>query len=75
MERYEKILIDSMSCEGIAVNRLSLSKDKTGFFITSRYPRILSAKIKLYQGDQILSLRSFNHEACPPHRKRHLRPA
>jgi len=66
MERYEKTLIDSRSCEGIVFNRLSLSKYKTGFFITSRYPRVLSEKIKLYQGDQILSPRSFNHEACPP---------
>jgi hypothetical protein len=75
MERYEKTLIDSRSFEGIAVNRLSLLKDKTGFFITSRYPRVLSEKIKLYQGDQILSLRSINYEACPPHPQRQLRPA
>ena len=60
MERYEKTLIDSRSCEGIVFNRLSLSKDKTGFFITNRYPRVLSEKIKLYQGDQIISLRSFS---------------
>jgi len=64
MERYEKSLIDSRSCEGIVFNRLSLSKDKTGFFITSRYPRVLSEKIKLYQGDQILSLRAFNPESA-----------
>ena len=51
MERYEKTPIDSRSCEGIAVHRSSLSKDKTGFFITNRYPRVLSEKIKLYQGD------------------------
>jgi hypothetical protein len=62
MERYEKTLINSRSCEGIAVNHLSLSKDKTGFFITSRYPRVLSEKIKLYQGDQSLSLQSFSQE-------------
>ena len=55
MERYEKTLIDSRSCKGIVFNRLSLSKDKPDFFITSRYPRVLSEKIKLYQGDQILS--------------------
>ena len=60
MERYEKTLIDLRSGEGIVFNRLSLSKDTTGFFITSRYPRVLSKRIKLYQGDQILSLRSFN---------------
>jgi len=53
-DSYEKTLIDSRSCESIVFNRLSLSKDKTGFFITSRYPRVLSEKIKLYQGDQIL---------------------
>jgi hypothetical protein len=47
-------------------NRLSLSNDKTGFFITSRYPRVLSEEIKLYQGDPIFSLRSFSHESCPP---------
>jgi len=75
MERYEKTLIDSRSCEEIVFNRLSLSKDKNGFFITIRYPRVLSEKIKLYQGDQILSLQSFNQEARPPHRRRHLRPA
>jgi hypothetical protein len=50
-DRYEKTLIDSSLCEGIVLNRLSLLKDKTGFFITSRYPRVLSEKIKLYQGD------------------------
>jgi hypothetical protein len=30
-----------------------LLKVKTCFFITSRYLRVLSEKIKLYQGDQI----------------------
>jgi hypothetical protein len=53
MDRYEKTLIDSRSCEGIVFNRLFLLKDKTDFFITNRYPRVLSEKIKLYQGDQI----------------------
>jgi hypothetical protein len=45
-DRYEKTLIDSKSYKEMAFNRLSLSKDKAGFFITSRYPRVLSEKIK-----------------------------
>ena len=43
-DRYEKTLIDSRSYERIFLNHLPLSKDKTGFFITSRYPRVLSGK-------------------------------
>jgi hypothetical protein len=39
----KKLFIDLRSCEGIVFYLLSLSKNKTGFFITSRYPRVLSA--------------------------------
>jgi hypothetical protein len=44
-DRYEKTLYDSRSCERIDLNHSLLSMDKTGFFITSRYPRVLSEKI------------------------------
>jgi hypothetical protein len=40
--------------ERIVVNRLPLSKDKTGFFITSPYPRVLSAFGVIFQ-------KKFNH--------------
>ena len=49
-DRYEKILIDLRSCEGIVFYLLSLSKDKTGFFITSHFPRVLPAFGVVFQG-------------------------
>jgi hypothetical protein len=45
MDRYEKTLIDLWSVNHIVFDHLPLSKDKIGFFITSRYPRVLSGKI------------------------------
>ena len=44
-DRYEKTLLDSRSCEHMVLNQLPLAKDKTGFFITSPYLRVLSEKI------------------------------
>jgi hypothetical protein len=37
-DRYEKTLINLRLYKRIVLNQLPLSKDKTGFFITSRYP-------------------------------------
>ncbi len=42
--RYKKTLIDFRPCIPIVFDHLPLSKDKIGFFITSRYPRVLSGK-------------------------------
>ena len=44
-DRYEKTLIDLWSCNHNVFDHLPLSKEKIGFFITSRYPRVLSEKI------------------------------
>jgi len=44
-DRYEKTLINSRSSGHIVLNHFLLSKDRTGFFITSYYPRVLSGKI------------------------------
>ena len=62
-DRYEKTLIDSMSCKYIVLNHPPLSRDKTGFFITSPYPRVLSEKIKPYLKRSILKkLTSYDYK-------------
>ena len=48
-DRYEKALIDLTSCKNIVLNHLLLSKNQIGFFITSHYPRVLSALGVIFQ--------------------------
>jgi len=43
----------------MVLNLLRLSKDKTGFFITSPYPRVLSEKIKSYPRRSIVTSINF----------------
>jgi len=45
----KKTLIDLTICQNIALNHLLLSKDQIGFFITNRYPRVLSAFGVIFQ--------------------------
>jgi len=52
-DHYEKTRLDLLSYELVVLNRLPLSKDKTGLFIMSPYPRVLSGKIKLCLGRTI----------------------
>jgi len=43
--RYEKTIPDQHECDHIALKPKPFSAAKSGFFITSRYLRVLSKKI------------------------------
>jgi len=43
---YEKTFPDLLECDHLALNPIPFSEAKIGFFITSRYLRVLSEKIK-----------------------------
>jgi len=44
-DRYEKTIPDLLECDHMALKLKPFSEAKTGFFIMSRYLRVLSEKI------------------------------